>query len=320
MKRHLLLLISLVVAVVALISFFQFSAYPGKALSSTGQVPHQSSLPDLSTQSQHLTNLGLFQQHSSKQFAEPVIQSAFKNSITHQEDNLKTPELSTDYDTINSSDTLFMVHQGFNSLEDELLVENKVPSEQPDYWKTLYAVESSQGLLLYRPRNKAKHCASTPGPCGHHQLTVKALRDIGCVTARCKKDREDFQKSLQMSKQLEQLNLKRLSRNGYSNIPDYQKYLIHQQGANGLKSILSAAQGKQKLSRKTLKNMANNSSYSYQSLKKLGNKQAALTFLTYWQNKWENKKRIIALAEHKPVTLPTFSDYELQIALNMKFK
>jgi len=312
MKRHLLLLISLVVAVVALISFYQLNTYHSKALLLTEYVPHQSLLPNSRTQ----------QQYPSKLLVQPVIQGAAKNTMTHQGDNLKTPQSSTDYDAINSSETLLMVSQGFNSLEDELLVENNVPIEQleqPDYWKTLYAVESSQGLLLYRPRNKTNHCANTSGPCGHHQLTVKALRDIGCVTAKCKKDREDYTKSLQMSKQLEQLNLKRLSRNGYSNIPEYQKYLIHQQGANGLKSILNAAQGQQKLSRKILKNMANNSSYSYQSLKKLGNKQAALIFLNYWQNKWENKKRIIALAENKPVKLPTFSDYELQFALNMKF-
>ncbi len=208
-----------------------------------------------------------------------------------------------------------------DKIEEELLVETKKHKaiSKIDYWKTLYSVESKQGLLLYRPRNKSRNCATTLGPCGHHQLTAKALLDIGCKSSQCRKNREDFNKSLKMSKKLDKLNNKRLAKTGYNNLPEYQKYLIHQQGAAGIRTIFSAKKGTKKLSKTILKNMANNSSYSYHQLKKMGSQLAAKNFLAFWQKKWEDEKKLIALSENTEIVLPQFTDDELHLALNIKF-
>lgn len=162
-----------------------------------------------------------------------------------------------------------------------------------NYWKTVYAVESRQGLLLYRPGNKSKNCNRTRGACGHHQLTVDALKDIGCKSAQCKIDREDYSKSLKMSKKLLKLNEKRLLANGYGKLPEYQRYLIHQQGAAGIKAIIKASRGTRILSNKIKRNMANNSPYSYRKLKNMGSKDAANLFMRFWKNKWEKEKRLV---------------------------
>lgn len=211
----------------------------------------------------------------------------------------------------------------------------------PDFWTTLHSIESKQGKLLYRPSNKNKSCASTASPCGHHQLSLQALKDISCTTKKCKVDREDYEKSLAMSKRLEAINLKRLKKAGLTNLPEYQQYLIHQQGAAGLKIILAASKGKKKLSKSLERNMANNSPYSYRKLNRMGSKLAAKKFLEHWNKKWQNEKKLIVAYRSKPlqgVKLASsyskknrnirknnkashhllFNDYQLQIALNLK--
>lgn len=186
-----------------------------------------------------------------------------------------------------------------------------------DYWETLYSVESKQGLLLYRPSNKSKSCATAKGPCGHHQLTAQALRDIKCVKQQCKKDRENYKKSLAMSKKLDEINNKRMLKTGYKNLPEYQKYLIHQQGASGISTILAASDGKKLLSKRIKRNMANNSPYSYKSLRKMGSKLAAEQFMKYWQSKWDDEKKMLSLTQNTS-TPPLLTEYELQVALNIK--
>ena len=74
------------------------------------------------------------------------------------------------------------------------------PQIKPNFWTTLHSVESKQGRLLYRPSNKSRHCKTTSSPCGHHQLSLLALKDISCTTKQCMNDRENFEKSLAMSK------------------------------------------------------------------------------------------------------------------------
>ena len=200
------------------------------------------------------------------------------------------------------------------------------------YWQTVYSIESKQGKLLYRPKNKSRSCAHTDSPCGHHQLTGKALRDIGCKSQQCKKDRLDYAKSLKMSKKLLALNEKRLKKNGFDNLNHYQRYLIHQQGASGIKNILAAVKGDKLLSSRIKKNMANNSPFTYKQLKRMGSKLAATKFMQHWQVKWENEKRLVAgISDYSgiqtvsndnkgdPLIIPTFSDYEIQLALNYRF-
>lgn len=158
-----------------------------------------------------------------------------------------------------------------------------------DYWDTVHSIESKQGKLLYRPRNKSRSCNYTTAPCGHHQLTVRALKDIGCKSLQCRKDRLNYSKSLKMSKKLLAKNEKRLKKNGYENLEDYQKYLIHQQGASGIKVILAATKGEKLLSRRIKKNMANNSPYSYRKLTRMGSRLAARMFMNHWKK--NGKKR-----------------------------
>ena len=223
--------------------------------------------------------------------------------------------------------------------------------KEPDFWTTLYSVESKQGKLLYRPSNKNRNCETTSAPCGHHQLSLQALKDISCVTKQCKRDREDFKKSLAMSKQLQAINDKRLKKAGYADLPEYQRYLIHQQGASGLKRIIASSKGSKLLSRNLKKNMAGNSPYSYRALRKMGSKLAAKKFLQHWEKKWQYEKFLIVGIQAKPkvivaiqstdtksttklptkniaktsiikedptIKVPLFNDYELQIALNIK--
>ena len=199
-------------------------------------------------------------------------------------------------------------------------------TDEVGYWQTVYSIESKQGKLLYRPRNKARNCNYTLGPCGHHQLTVQALRDIGCKSLQCRKDRLDFNKSLQLSKKLLALNEKRLRKNGLVNLEGYQKYLIHQQGANGIKNIIAATKGKKELSKTIKKNMANNSPYSYKQYKRMGSKIAAKKFMQHWKKKWMNEKRMILASNSKTTKrqinlpdVPTFNDNDLNYALNLMF-
>ena len=182
---------------------------------------------------------------------------------------------------------------------------------------------------MFRPKNKSRNCNQTSGPCGHHQLTVQALKDIGCNSMQCRKDRLNYDKSLKLSKKLLVLNEKRLRKNGITKLTGYKKYLIHQQGANGIKNIIAATQGKKVLSKKIKKNMANNSPYSYRQLKKMGSKAAAKRFMQHWENKWVSEKRLIVASQTTATKstdnlisadfIPTFNDNELNLALNMRF-
>ncbi len=169
-------------------------------------------------------------------------------------------------------------------------------NQKKPYWDTLYALESSAGKRLYRPSNKSKSCKWTSTPCGHHQLSIVALKDIGCTSLKCRSARADYEKSLAMSKKLEEINIRRLKKFGFKNLPDYQKYLVHQQGSAGIKIILQALKGKKTLSRNMLKMMANNSPYSYKHLRRQGSRGAARKFLRFWKEKWKVKssKRIAA--------------------------
>lgn len=195
-----------------------------------------------------------------------------------------------------------------------------------DYWTTVHSIESKQGKLLYRPRNKDRNCTNTSGPCGHHQLTVQALKDIGCNSKQCRIDRLNYKKSLTLSKKLLALNEKRLKKNGITQLEDYQRYLIHQQGANGIKNIIKATQGKKTLSKEIKKNMANNSPYSYRQLKRMGSTIAAKKFMQHWKKKWRSEQRLVLASVSKTTDslinssfVPTFSDTDLNFALNIKF-
>jgi hypothetical protein len=171
--------------------------------------------------------------------------------------------------------------------------EDRIVLITPKYWEVVHSIESKQGEMLYRPRNKEKSCANTSAPCGHYQISAQALKDIGCTTLQCKMDRENLKKSLAMSQTLENINLNRLAKKGYNHFPDYQKYLIHQQGATGIKLILDAQDGRYELGKKLIKNMANNSSYSFKNLKSMGSKLAAQQFLGYWENMWDAEIEMI---------------------------
>ena len=130
-----------------------------------------------------------------------------------------------------------------------------------------------------------------------------------------------------MSKKLLTLNEERLHKNGILKLEGYQKYLIHQQGAYGIKNIIAATQGKKVLPKKIKKNMANNSPFSYKQLKEMNSKTAANKFMRYWKNKWVNEKVLILASETStstdnlinPSFIPTFNDSELHLALNIRF-
>ena len=211
-------------------------------------------------------------------------------------------------------------------LKDSNKIQSYKGTEHISYWQTVHSIESKQGKLMYRPRNKSRNCTYTTGPCGHHQLTVQALKDIGCHSLQCRKDRLNYKKSLKLSEKLLALNEKRLSKNGVFVLQNYQRYLIHQQGATGIKNILIAREGKTELSKTILKNMANNSPYSYKKLKRMTSQVAAKQFLQYWESKWLKEKRLIAGIDQnatdslvKADFIPTFSDNEILLALNYKF-
>jgi len=182
-----------------------------------------------------------------------------------------------------------------NSKEETNLIvsKKKVVKETTDtqtaYWDQLHFIESSAGKRLYRKRNKARSCKWTTTPCGHHQLSVRALKDIGCTSLKCRSAREDYKKSLSMSKKLAAINSVRMKKKGYETLPSYQRYLVHQQGAYGLGKILDAFEGKKTLSKKTLRYMANNSPFSYKTLRRASSKSAARKFLRFWKEKWDVK-------------------------------
>lgn len=215
--------------------------------------------------------------------------------------------------------------------EQKKFIENTVHKNnklltQVDYWDTVHSIESKQGKLLYRPRNKARNCSHTSGPCGHHQLTVQALKDIGCNNLQCRKDRLNYKKSLQLSKKLLALNEKRLKKHGLTNLEGHQRYLIHQQGANGIKNIIAATKGQKELSKTIKKNMANNSPFSYKQFKRMGSKNAANKFLNHWEKKWAQEQRLVLASTSKTTdhliktrVLPSFNESDIRFALNMTF-
>ena len=218
------------------------------------------------------------------------------------EKEFKSANLNAEIANIQKQFNLFIVSIPKPATVEVKSTETIVKTESSSlYWQTVYSVESRQGLMLYRPSNKSKSCRTTRAACGHHQLTVGALKDIGCNSAQCRKDRENFSKSLEMSKKLLKLNEQRLTAKGFGNLPEYQKYLIHQQGASGIKAIISASNGKRILKNKIKKNMANNSPYSYKKLKNMTSKDAANLFMSYWKKKWENERRLVSLDLKKPM-------------------
>ncbi len=257
---------------------------------------------------------------------------------------IKAIDLETENDT---TDTTFSFNKPTDIAQTKPAKASKQDQIQKelakvDYWDTVHSIESKQGRLLYRPRNKSRSCTYTTSPCGHHQLTVKALKDIGCKSLQCRKDRLNYSKSLEMSKKLLAKNEKRLKKNGYQNLEDYQRYLIHQQGASGIKLILGATKGEKLLNRRIKKNMANNSPYSYRQLNRMGSRLAANIFLSHWKSKWEKEKYLVAgvtlasnqatknktsqpktLASNQTsvetLSLPLFNENEIQLALNYKF-
>lgn len=166
-----------------------------------------------------------------------------------------------------------------------------------EYWTVLHALESSSGKRIYKRSNRARSCQWTKSPCGHHQLSYIALKEIGCTSLKCRKAREDFDQSLKMSKQLQVINKKRLKRLGHSNLPDYQIYLAHQQGVSGISRILHAASGKKNLTRKNYRYMAANSPFNSRHLKRLGSRKAAQKFLDFWENRWNQKNRRLVASQ-----------------------
>ncbi len=286
----------------------------------------------------------------------PISSTVYKSTEALNTVQVKPPALNTQPMSAEYTDNEFEVATVemntylFNTEQDDNSVVRGA-----DFWTTLHSIESKQGRLLYRPSNKKRNCDTTSSPCGHHQLSLQALVDIKCSSKQCKRDRENFQKSLSMSKKLQAINDKRLKKAGYSNLPEYQQYLIHQQGASGLKTIIASSKGNKLLSRNLRKNMAGNSPYSYRTLRKMGSKLAAKTFLQHWEIKWQKEKVIIGdiqgktevivamqstnikakselsipsvkqevtkksvTKEDSTIIVPLFNDYELQIALNIK--
>ena len=279
------------------------------------------------TSCNQITVSGSDEEASEKAYVRELL---FKMKSFH--DELKSERTNDDYESeVAEAENKFYL---FNADKED----DRLPIKA-EFWTTVYSIESKQGKLLYRPSNKNRNCDTTASPCGHHQLSLQALKDISCITSQCKRDREDFAKSLAMSKKLQAVNDKRLKKAGYINLPDYQKYLIHQQGASGLKTILASSKGKKLLSRNLKKNMAGNSPFSYKTLKRMGSKLAAKKFLKHWEKKWKEENKTIAstqltqtpvavaniknskVAENpstKTIRIPLFNYYELQIALNLK--
>ena len=163
----------------------------------------------------------------------------------------------------------------------------KVAYQDDRYWKTLEEIESKSGKMLYRKGDKS--CATTKKACGYHQLTWMALKDIGCTSKDCLLNREVYSKSLQMAKKYETV----LKRYGCS-FDDYRRYLCWQMGASGISRIIKASKGKENLPRKIIRNMANNSLYTYRELRFLGSKKASISFLREWRERFENAQRRIA--------------------------
>ena len=78
-------------------------------------------------------------------------------------------------------------------------------------------------------------------------------------------------------------------RYGCKYLKGYQSYLAHNQGCSGIKKIIASSVDKKRhvLPHKIIRNMANNSPYSYKALNKSG---GASKFLKHWDIKWRNTK------------------------------
>ena len=158
-----------------------------------------------------------------------------------------------------------------------------------DWWMTLINIESAGGQNTYRPQNTSGTCANRVEACGVHQLTKIALQDLDmCKTriSQCMKDRDDFQQSQVMANAYAYLLIHRYKCNPKQG---HLKYVCWNQGPSAVK-IFSAVTKGTKLGDAVLKNMANNSAYSFNQLKNWGSKKAATKFLEYRRIIWNRKK------------------------------
>jgi hypothetical protein len=149
------------------------------------------------------------------------------------------------------------------------------------FWDKMHQIESLGGMLKYQGDDK--DCKTTRRYCGHFQIGYEALKDINCTSAQCKADRDDYDKSLAMAKQILKKKLAR-----FEVAENWLKYTLYQQGANGLKEVHRAAKGQVKLSKAALKRLARNSMYTVRELKMLGSKKAAKSYLNEWKKRWDD--------------------------------
>jgi len=103
-------------------------------------------------------------------------------------------------------------------------------------FRLLYDIESAGGKMRYRPKNKAKSCATTEAACGYHQMTGIALEQIGCTTVTCYKDRDDEQKSKAMA-----LRYLHWLSTHYPQTSLVFRYLAYNQGPTGIDKLYTCA-------------------------------------------------------------------------------
>lgn len=158
-----------------------------------------------------------------------------------------------------------------------------------NFYERLYAIESNSGKDLFIPyldKKGIKNCKKTTKACGHHQLTLGAIKDIPMCKKRvrwCMKKRLDFKVSYRMAKQY--VNL--LNRYGCKH-DDWLMYASYQQGCSGINTAIKASRGKTSLSRAHRLRIARNlPTLSRKKALRLSSKIVAKKYLNFWSKKWK---------------------------------
>ena len=152
--------------------------------------------------------------------------------------------------------------------------------------KLIHSIESTNGTNLYRPGDTS--CASTTKPCGHHQLSVQALKQVGY-------GHENYwllRTSLQWSQQRAQEYIDWLSKH-YSLSTITQLYLAYNQGGGGIRTVINVSKGIGRLGATRSNILGNIPSSKMKVWSTYSDRRLANAFLQHWEAHIQRKLRSI---------------------------
>ena len=169
------------------------------------------------------------------------------------------------------------------------------------FWDTMWAYESGRGKNLYQRRDRS--CNTTNRPCGHFQLYVGALSDIGENNYQGKKCRASYSCSIRQARKYLKIIHGRLPKYYRDRMVVEDYFTLHNQGNGGYVAYKLMSSGrKAKNERAILRALYNNIGHTskrglkYRYKTKSGktiwryNKtRVVAAYKAYWSNRWQKQ-------------------------------